>query len=175
MVLYLSHASALLDWQTLRDRSFAVIWHMEQGHAVVDAYQFAEGEKEALRHVRAKVPAIEYQVEGSDVALVRYQELVEKRRVVNWHESYSLPLWLRWKMPWRAVEQGWLVVRSRMTFPCYAAAVLRSSWSLRVYHWRLCVDDSDLIRFADEVDVTHGVESRLVSFCLSISYSEPHE
>lgn len=155
--LFLGVQPNYLDLFVLEYRWFGAVWNFESNHRTVYAFWFGENKDHIIRQA-AEAGWKEYSY-SQDEETVRtiYAQIRAQQREYDWRVRSRLPLKTIFVEPWRNVQRGWCVIRSRDTYPFYVCAMRRKRFTVWIEHVALCETEPELQQFLHHVQLENGI------------------
>jgi hypothetical protein len=158
--LYFGCEDGCLDINTLQYRWFGAVWKLQGSVKIVCGYWFGNSESDVRNQAR---------IYGSlqNVSTEHLQDVYSSIRKIqnekDWKQRSRLPFFSLFTSPWKGVDSGWYIIRSRETYPFYVSAIRKKRFSVWLEHVSICENRQNFDEFVAKVNREHDIQLKIVS------------
>ncbi|SDG11359.1 hypothetical protein SAMN04488542_12649 [Fontibacillus panacisegetis] len=143
----------VLEPKSLELSSFGALWYEEDNQRYIIGYGFGARQIAKLT-LFCNSPAY---VTCNDERLINeiYKSIREKQHAQDWSTRKRLPLMTAFKEPWKSMNRGWYILRSRSFFPLHLSIVQRTKHSVWLEHTAVCENEAELANYLTKAEEAH--------------------
>ncbi len=147
----------VLEPASLEFSSFGAIWYVENKRRYIVGYGFGRDQIEILSQFNTSTA---YSTcSDNQVMYDIYRSIRDKQQAQDWSTRKRLPLLTVLKEPWKNMDPGWYILRSRSQFPLHLSVVHKKKYEIWLEHAAVCENETELKDYIARVKQTHTLRS----------------
>lgn len=147
----------LLNPVSLEVSSFGAIWYEEDQQRYIVGYGFGPDQIETLSQFCAS--SVYFICSNTGVLFEIYKSIRNKQQEQDWLIHKRLRLLAAFQAPWRNLNSGWYVLRSRSTFPLHLSVFRKTKYSVWLEHAAVCENEAELMDCLNRTRQIHHLKS----------------
>lgn len=154
---YLGIHHNVLEPISLNFSTFGALWYEEDKQRYIVGYGFGSSQIEALYQF-CKFSAY-YTCTDEQVIYDIYRSIRDKQQEQDWQTRKRLAWKAVFSEPWRSMNDGWYVLRSRNRFPLHLSIVHKRKYSIWLEHAAVCENEAELLNYMDRAKQSHHLRT----------------
>lgn len=147
----------VLNPVSLEVSCFGAIWYEEDRQRYIVGYGFGPDQTETLSQFCTS--AAYFTCSNTQVMYEIYKTIRDKQQEQDWLAHQRLSWLAAFKKPWKDLNSGWYVLRSRSTFPLHLSVVRKTKYGVWLEHTAVCENETELNACLDRTRRTHQMKS----------------
>ncbi|RCX23758.1 hypothetical protein DFP94_1011360 [Fontibacillus phaseoli] len=147
----------VLEPASLEYSSFGALWYEQDKRRYIVGYGYGTSQVDMLSQFCESSAYLT--CTDQRVIYDIYKSIRDKQQAQDWSTRKRLSLLSAFKDPWKDMDEGWYILRSRNRFPLHLSVVRRKKYGVWLEHAAVCEDEAELMDYIARAKQIHGLVS----------------
>lgn len=147
----------LLEPISLDITTFGALWYEQDKQRYIIGYGFGPVQIDKLSQFCRS--SAYFKCTDKQVMYDIYRSIRHKQQEQDWCTRKRLAWLSAFKEPWKSMNPGWYVLRSRSNFPFHLSIVHKKKYSIWLEHAAVCEDEAELSNYIMMAKQSHQLQA----------------